>query len=306
MVNLLKMNAKIFFCLAVMCVGFNLTSQARLVHLWSESELQEASDLIVIGSPIGTKDLDETNSLGWSQSASFRPRFRGLETTFKVLDSLKGMPANDRIVLHHYRNEIEWGSPPNAPNFISFTPNETNQLMLYLIADGTNRYAPVTGQIDPSLSVGSVPTNRFGYPLVPPIATANPSIRLPLVVHVPAGLKIVRTAEMLSVEVDESSLTITNLMVGTNMVTGVQSELYVYPEDERRPATGRYGLGGFNLGTSFLQTKPDGIPLPGKKYIVEMELKFFETDIPWQHMWHPQGSKKYKVLWQRTLKQIVE
>ena len=97
-------------------------------------------------------------------------------------------------------------------------------------------------------------------------------------------------------------------MVGTNMVTGVESEFYVYPEGEPRPANGGSGLGGtdFNLGTIFWHTKLDGIPLPGRKYVVESELAVFETDIPGQHMWSPQGSKNYKVLWQRTLKQTVE
>ena len=147
-----------------------------------------------------------------------------------------------------------------------------------------------------------------GFPILPPITNANPSIRLPFLIHVPTRLKIERTTDMLSIEIDRSSLEATNLMVGTNMVTGVESKFYVYPEGELRPANGGYGLGGtdFNLGTSFWHTKQEGIPLPGKKYVVEMGLKVFETDIPSQHMWRPQGSKNYKVLWQRTLKQTVE
>jgi hypothetical protein len=95
-------------------------------------------------------------------------------------------------------------------------------------------------------------------------------------------------------------------MVGTNMVTGVESKFYVYSDGQPRPANGGYGLGGidFNLGTRFWHTKPDGIPLPGKKYVVEVELTIFETDIPPQHDWSPYG-KNYKILWQRTLKQTV-
>jgi len=141
-----------------------------------------------------------------------------------------------------------------------------------------------------------------GFPIPPPITNANPSIRLPRLVHVPTKLKIGRTTDMLSVKVDQSSLEATNLMVGTNMVTGVQSEEYVFPEGEPRPANGRYGLGGtdFNLGTSFLHTRPDGIPLPGKKYVVEVDLAIFETDIPPQHEWAP-TSKNYRILWKRTL-----
>jgi len=146
-----------------------------------------------------------------------------------------------------------------------------------------------------------------GFPIPPPITNANPSIRVPLLVHVPTKLKVERTTDMLSVEVDRTSIEATNLMVGTNMVTGVHSKLYVYPEGESRPANGRYGWGtSFNLGTSLLHTRPDGIPLPGKKYVVEVDLTVFETDLPPQHMWQPQGSKNYKALRQRTLKQTVE
>jgi hypothetical protein len=148
-----------------------------------------------------------------------------------------------------------------------------------------------------------------GFPLLPPIAGADPSIRHPVSVHVPTKLQIERTADMLSVTIDTNGFESTNLMVGTNMVIGVQSESYIYPVREPRPAEWlNSGLGGadFNLGTSFWHTKQDGIPLPGKKYVVEVELSVFETDIPPQHMWSPQGSKNFKILWRRTLKQTVE
>jgi hypothetical protein len=89
-------------------------------------------------------------------------------------------------------------------------------------------------------------------------------------------------------------------MVGTNMVTGVQSRLFVYPVGEPRPANYSDGLEGggfvFGTGTIFLHTKPDGIPQKGKNYVVELELSAFETDIPPQHDWSPH-SKNYKVLW---------
>jgi hypothetical protein len=145
-----------------------------------------------------------------------------------------------------------------------------------------------------------------GFQILPPITNANPSIRVPLLVHVPTKLKIERASDTLSVEIDKSSLEATNLMVGTNMVTGVESRIYVSPDGEPRSANGGYGLGGtdFNLGTSVWHTKREGIPLPGKKYVIELELTLFETDIPSQHEWSPYG-KNYKILWQRTLKQTV-
>ena len=92
------------------------------------------------------------------------------------------------------------------------------------------------------------------------------------------------------------------------MVIGVQHELFVYSEGDARPPGGSgYGLSGldFNLGTSILNMKHEGIPMPGKNYVVEMDLALFETDIPPQHMWSPY-SKNYKILWKRTLRLTVE
>jgi hypothetical protein len=136
------MKPKLILCLAL--VAFDLSSHARGVRLWSDAELMAASDLVVIGQPIKVKDLDEANSLGWSQPAMFH----GVETTFKVSEVLKGTPASNQIVLHHYR-ETARGSVVNGPDFVEFIPGDTNEYLLYLKNDGTNRYAPTTGQIDP-------------------------------------------------------------------------------------------------------------------------------------------------------------
>jgi hypothetical protein len=147
-----------------------------------------------------------------------------------------------------------------------------------------------------------------GFPILPPITNANPSIRCPISIRVPTKLKIERTSDTLSETIDTNSFESTNLMVGTNMVTGVESKIYAYPEGESRPVNGGLGLSSgldFNLGVRYWHTKQDGIPLPGKKYVVEIDLAAFETDIPPQHDWEPYG-KNYKVLWQRTLKQTVE
>ena len=156
----------------------------------------------------------------------------------------------------------------------------------------------------------SAKPEQWPGPTLPPITNADPSIRHSVSVRVPTRLKIERTADTLSVTIDTNSFESINLTVGTNMETGVQSDWYVYPVGEARPAERGVGFSGlldFNLGgmVNYWHTEPDGIPLPGKKYVVEMDLAAFETDIPSQHMWSPYG-KNYKVLWRRTLKQTVE
>ena len=53
---------------------------------------------------------------------------------------------------------------------------------------------------------------------------------------------------------------------------------------------------------SLYTSEPFGFLQRGKPYVVELEFAIFETDIRPQHMWGPQ-SGKYKVLWNKTLRQ---
>jgi hypothetical protein len=151
---------------------------------------------------------------------------------------------------------------------------------------------------------------RIGFPAYPPIADANPAVRHTVIFHYPTKLNVKRTADRLSVSVSPLGRKFAKITVGHKMVTGVQTELFVYRYGEPRPTNfARLGISGegidFNLGTDFLNANQEGMPLPEKKYVVEMDLAVFETDIPVQHMWHPQG-EKFKILWKRTVKQIVE
>jgi hypothetical protein len=153
-------------------------------------------------------------------------------------------------------------------------------------------------------------TNKWlDFPMLPPITNANFSITHQISVRVPTKLKIERTVDMLSVTIDTNGFEFTNLMVGTNVVTGVQENLFIYPVDEPRPTNWTGGAQGgldFNLGTSFWWTKRDRFPQVGKNYIVEMDLAAFETDTPGGHMRIFPWSTNYEIIWQRTLKQIVK
>jgi hypothetical protein len=123
-----------------------ISALARAVLPWTEAKMLKASDLIVVGTVTKVQDLDETNSTLWPGS-----KFRGVEATFAVSNVFKGDPATRTVVLHYYRFVTEWGSPPNGPIFLNLTPTDTNQILLYLVRDGASRFAPVSGQVDPSL-----------------------------------------------------------------------------------------------------------------------------------------------------------
>ncbi len=271
-----------------------------------DASLFKTSDLVVVGRVMATKNLTETNQLNGVPGT-----YCEVETIFKITDVLKGMPANDRIVLHHYQFENGLKQPPNLPKLANLNPKSTNDYLLYLVKDGPNRYAPASGQSEALSSIRPAPDlfPLFDFPVLAPIADADPSIRHPISVRVPTKLRIERTMGMLSVEIDTNSFESTNLMVGTNMVTGSDNCLYVYPFGAPRPSQAKVeSMSGIDcfIGGIFHETDLDGIPAPGKKYEVEADLTIFETDIPPQHMWCPSGGKKYKVLWRQTLKQTVE
>jgi hypothetical protein len=123
----------------------SLTVFARIIVPWTEDKMQNASDLIVIGTVVKVTDLDETNTSLWTGY-----KFRGVETTFNVSKVLKGNVSGQIVILHHYSFKAQNFIPPNAPSFINLTLSDTNQYLLYLVKDGTNRFAPVSGQLDPA------------------------------------------------------------------------------------------------------------------------------------------------------------
>jgi hypothetical protein len=158
--------------------------------------------------------------------------------------------------------------------------------------------------------LGSVPGS-------PPIADADPSVRHKVVLCLPDKLRVTRTDTTLSIEFDLAPVQEVPVTAGKNMVMGIKDELRVYAVGSPRPDR----AGGISLssnvefcspqktarsgsGTEILNRNQGGIPETGKKYIVEMEVTVFETDIPSQHMWQPQGSTKYRELWSGTLKSI--
>ena len=297
-------------CLAL--ATWPLPAGARAIRIWSRDELLAAADLAVIGTPVTARDLAETNSLGWSSTATFQSRFRGVETTIHITDVLKGSPASDRILLHHYRYELSWGSPPNGPELASLEPNGTNLWVFFLVNDAAGQYAPATGQGDAALSMRPLTAaygRTAGLPVLPAIAAADPAIRHPVPLTAPARLLIHRLAGSLTVAADTNSFTTTNLTVGTNMAIGTQSEWFIYPVGTPRPDHGDMELTGrfdFSISPPQWSAVSDHPPLPGKKYVVELALTAFETDIPAQHMWRPNAGSHYRVLWQRTLKQTIK
>jgi len=118
---------------------------ARAMRWWSYADLLDKSQLVVIATPMFTHDTKDH-----SRIPSFEDQpVIGVETKFTVITVLKGPPAMKTFPLHHYR--ADHMAVPNAPFFLIFEPKK--RYRLYLVREADGRYAPVSGQIDPELSV---------------------------------------------------------------------------------------------------------------------------------------------------------
>jgi len=129
-----------------------------------------------------------------------------------------------------------------------------------------------------------------------------------LSVRVPAALALSRGLDTLTVSVDPASLAATQVVADPGMVIGVETDVVVFAQGEPRPSGGRHGFTSgaeFDVGSDTWSTAHDGIPVNGVKYVAEVELVLFETDVPAGHLWDPHAGR-YKALWGRTLRQAEE
>jgi hypothetical protein len=107
-------------------------------------------------------------------------------------------------------------------------------------------------------------------------------------------------------------------MVGKKMTIGMKDDFRIYVEGHARPPGGILSLSGMKeqdppivlSDPNFLNSREtltsvhDGIPAAGKRYVVEHDIILFETDLPAQHFWGPEGGKLYKVLWEEKLSAV--
>ncbi len=129
-----------------------------------------------------------------------------------------------------------------------------------------------------------------------------------LSVRVPAGLRIAHGLDTLSVSVDPGALAATTVVADAGMVVGIEAETFVFPVGGSRPATGTRDLRSgqdFDVSASTWSASQGGVPARGTRYVVEMRLVLFETDVPPGHMWDPHAGR-YRVLLTRTLRQAEE
>ena len=128
------------------------------------------------------------------------------------------------------------------------------------------------------------------------------------VVDVPAALRIARGLDTLSVELDPDALAKSTVHVEPGRTLGVAYTTRIFEQGRTKLQSERHGYvsgRGFDLGTSVWHTAADGLPQPGQKYLVEMKLVLFETDVKPGPHWNPHAGR-FHVLLERTLRQAEE
>ncbi len=156
---------------SVLCFGRQAV--AGTVIEYPYQQYANKSDLIVIAEASArTKDTPETTdvpnmgSLKLDGTLSPIPA-RGVETTFKVLSTLKGDQDMTNLTLHHYRyngNKAFINGPP-LPTFDPDDKQKTHTFLMFLVREPDGRFAPALDTVAISKSICPMPGD---YPPPPP------------------------------------------------------------------------------------------------------------------------------------------
>jgi hypothetical protein len=130
---------------------------ARPVQIFSYKKMASDANLVVIATPIETKELDERTELPGVRMGNEPIRVIGLETTFEVSVCFRGKlekAQKSKIVLHHYRLvDSKQAEAPNAVQLLNFKPSDRRQYLMFLKRTSDGRYKPYNGQTDPVHSI---------------------------------------------------------------------------------------------------------------------------------------------------------
>jgi hypothetical protein len=150
-----------FAFVAVAALGVAASAAlGRRIENWPYERLFKESDLAVIATAVSTAEADDR-----LKDNAWNAEFLGQTTTFIVKSTLKGKLNGDTIKVLHYKLKKEVGSR-ERPLLVTFRTKGpaiqtktvkaalgTPDYLLFLKARKDGRYEPVSGQIDPQLSV---------------------------------------------------------------------------------------------------------------------------------------------------------
>lgn len=130
-------------------IGASTPVVAGPARSWSYSELLQAADLVIIGTPIAHGESS-------AKPADQRERRSPISTTFQILGVLKGSPPKDRdsVTMNHYRyaNPLSKAEADARPVAVSFQ-GEPRDYLVFLKQTADGHFEPVTLAGDHRMSV---------------------------------------------------------------------------------------------------------------------------------------------------------
>lgn len=145
----IKSIAGIQFVIGFVALGFLISGLAfgRPVRRWSYEELDNASDLVVIGSALSTRD-----AANYVYENPSYDTWVAVDTVFVVSAVLKGNSGRERLTLRHNRFHDPRGELSiDGPTFAEFSPGLKHTYLMFLKKGADpdlDYYEPVTGQYD--------------------------------------------------------------------------------------------------------------------------------------------------------------
>lgn len=128
-------------------------------------------------------------------------------------------------------------------------------------------------------------------------------------VHVPGALRVARAIDSLSAEIDPASRADVTVSIDPRMTIGVETESRVFRAgDSNAIGSARHARasgGDFDVGAATWTSAVDSLPRIDEKYVVEMDVVLFETDVPPGPNWDPHAGH-YETLLARSLRQAEE
>ena len=145
----------------VIVLALPICALALIEQQWTASELRAQAEVIVIATPVEVKDTAERVALLGVAHAGQTTNimYTGIETTFRTLAVEQGSMRTNTFVLHHYH----LAEPEKVARYqiydigyLWFEPKDKKRYRLFLRREDDGRYAPVSEQWHPALSVQEV------------------------------------------------------------------------------------------------------------------------------------------------------
>jgi hypothetical protein len=128
-------------------------ASARLRQLWTQQQMTDKADLIVIAKAIDVRDTGAKTTVPNIARGNESIRAVEMETTFEVSAVLKGKAEGARLVFCHLREEKKELASRGEPELVAFDPGAKKQYLLFLKREAEGRYSAVVGQTDPADAV---------------------------------------------------------------------------------------------------------------------------------------------------------